>query len=552
MTTKDELGKNGAFEVARLTAVGRGAVACVGVRGGDGWTAALERWRRSDGREGAAAFDDWSAVSAERPYFGFFRLDEIGGASEEIVLRRRTPTAFELCGHGGDVVASALVRFFAERGAEVVSADRWERDVEREEAFLAKMGKGGETVKLEKTGELGKRNETGKIDKVGKLNEPGEIGEIGELGELGGIDELGESGRSNKSGRLGESGERVGERWSRRVDELFFAGADALVVQTTTETTARIALAQRGAWRRRLNELKAELRAANRLSGANERRAAGLERAARLDDWAEKFELGRRLTEPFVVLLTGVPNAGKSSFLNAALGFERVVVSATSGTTRDLVGATTVVEGWPFRFVDAAGLRDASDPIERAGTRLTVEAAARADVALRFFDVSVGRAEQEAVFVRFFGDRGANFAGRTLDVLNKIDLPRNRWATDWRDFAEKMERERGNIGENEAVAGNWGSWDDWGIGEVSASEGAGGIKVNDAGSEERAIWAISARTGVGVDSLTKRIFAATVGSASRTAEPLLWRVDQVEFLREARDACLQGDFASALRIVEED
>ncbi|MBQ5789166.1 MAG: hypothetical protein IIW01_02660, partial [Thermoguttaceae bacterium] len=207
MAANGENRKDEAFEVARLTAVGRGAVACVGVRGGDGWTAALERWRRSDGREGAAAFDDWSAASATRPYFGFFRLDEIGGASEEIVLRRRTATAFELCGHGGDVVASALVRFFAERGAAVVSGDAWERAVEREEAKLV---------------------------------------DLGELGDLG------------KSGETGVGG----ERWSARVDALFFAGADALVVRTATETTARIALAQRSAWRRLLIELKAELRAA--------------------------------------------------------------------------------------------------------------------------------------------------------------------------------------------------------------------------------------------------------------------------------------------------
>ncbi|MBP3529765.1 MAG: GTP-binding protein [Thermoguttaceae bacterium] len=450
MTANGENGKDGAFEVARLTAVGRGAVACVGVRGVDGWTAALERWRRSDGREGAAAFDDWSAASAERPYFGFFRLDEIGGASEETVLRRRTPTAFELCGHGGDVVASALVRFFADRGAAVVSGDAWERAVEREEA---------------------------KLGKTGGLGENGENGETGE----------------------------VGERWSARVDELFFAGADALVVRTTTETTARIALAQRSAWRRLLNELKTELRVASRLSDEAERRKAGRVLTARFDAIAETFELGRRLTEPFVVLLTGVPNAGKSSFLNAALGFERVVVSPTSGTTRDLVGATTVLNGWTFRFVDAAGLRDAADPIERAGTRLTVEALERTDVALRFFDATVGRAEQEAVFERFFGDCAAKFGGRTLDVLNKIDLPRDRWASDWLDDVE---------------------------------------------NETRTICPISARTGDGVDALTKRIFDATVGDAALSAEPLLWNVAQVEFWRETRDACARGDFESALRSVE--
>ena len=458
MTANGENGKDGAFEVARLTAVGRGAVACVGVRGGDGWTAALERWRRSDGREGAAAFDDWSAASAERPYFGFFRLDEIGGASEEIVLRRRTPTAFEFCGHGGDVVASALVRFFAERGAAVVSGDVWERAVEREEAKLGK---------------------TGDLDENGKSVETGDVGELGE----------------------------IGERWSARVDELFFAGADALVVRTATETTARIALAQRSAWRRLLNKLKTELRAASRLSDENERREAANDLTARFDEIAETFELGRRLTEPFVVLLTGVPNAGKSSFLNAALGFERVVVSPTSGTTRDLVGATTVLNGWTFRFVDAAGLRDAADPIERAGTRLTVEAVERADVVLRFFDATVGRAEQEAVFERFFGDRAAKFAGRTLDALNKVDLPRDRWASDWLDGAE---------------------------------------------SGTRALCPISARTGVGVDALTERIVEATVGDATRMKGPLLWNAAQVEFWQAARDVCARGDFDAALRSVEVD
>ncbi|MBQ2790151.1 MAG: 50S ribosome-binding GTPase [Thermoguttaceae bacterium] len=481
MTANGENGKDGAFEVARLTAVGRGAVACVGVRGGDGWTAALERWRRSDGREGAAAFDDWSAASAERPYFGFFRLDEIGGASEEIVLRRRTPTAFEFCGHGGDVVASALVRFFAERGAAVVSGDAWERAVEREEA------------KLGKTGDLGKN---------GKSDKSGETGELGELGE-------------------------VGERWSARVDELFFAGADALVVRTATETTARIALAQRGAWRRFLSELKAELRAASRLSDKNERKKAANDLTARFDAIAETFELGRRLTEPFVVLLTGIPNAGKSSFLNAALGFERVVVSPTSGTTRDLVGATTVLNGWTFRFVDAAGLRDAADPIERAGTRLTVEAVERADVVLRFFDATVGRAEQEAVFERFFGDRAAKFAGRTLDALNKVDLPRDRWASDWLEFGE-----------------NWGDERNW---EEKTSKINGGVGAK---CGEGAICPISARTGVGVDALTKRIVDATVDDATRTNGPLLWSREQVEFWRETRDVCVRGDFETALRRVE--
>lgn len=476
MTASGENGNGGTFEVARLTAVGRGAVACVGVRGVGAWEAALERWRRSDG--GAAAFEPWSASAAARPYFGLFRLNEIGGASEEIVLRRRTPTAFELCGHGGDLVASALVRFFVERGAALVSGDVWERAVEREEAFWDKMGKSGAWDETEKNGEVGK------------------IGETEENGEIG------------------------GERWNRRVDELFFSGADALVVRTTTETTARIALAQRSAWRRFFGGLRASARRAARLDDDRERRSAALELAARLDEIAGKYALGRRLTEPFVVLLIGIPNAGKSSFLNAALGFERVVVSATSGTTRDLVGATTVLDGWTFRFLDAAGLRDAADPIERAGMRLTVKAAERADVALRILDATVGRAAQEAVFDRLFGDRAAAFADRTFDVLNKIDLPSDRIAADWRDSA------------NEAVGEDWEN----------------GANAN--GGEKETVWAVSAKTGAGVDAAMKRLVAATVGDASRTVGPIPWSVEQVAFLRSVRDACACGEFDAAAKAFE--
>ena len=150
-------------------------------------------------------------------------------------------------------------------------------------------------------------------------------------------------------------------------------------------------------------------------------------------------------------------------------------------------------------------MRDAADPIERAGTRLTVEAVERADVVLRFFDATVGRAEQEAVFERFFGDRAAKLAGRTLDALNKVDLPRDRWASDWLDAAE---------------------------------------------SGARTICPISARTGAGVDALTKRIVEATVGDATRAKGPLLWNGEQVEFWREARDACARGDLNAALRSVE--
>jgi tRNA U34 5-carboxymethylaminomethyl modifying GTPase MnmE/TrmE len=85
------------------------------------------------------------------------------------------------------------------------------------------------------------------------------------------------------------------------------------------------------------------------------------------------------LSRSAVVLITGPANAGKSTLLNAWCGWERALVSAAPGTTRDLVMAETLVGGWRLRLVDSAGLRPTADPIERAGQDLVDEARKWAD-----------------------------------------------------------------------------------------------------------------------------------------------------------------------------
>jgi tRNA U34 5-carboxymethylaminomethyl modifying GTPase MnmE/TrmE len=83
-----------------------------------------------------------------------------------------------------------------------------------------------------------------------------------------------------------------------------------------------------------------------------------------------------------VVLITGPANAGKSTLLNAWCGWQRALVSAEPGTTRDLVMAETLVGGWRLRLVDSAGLRPSADPIERAGQDLVDQARRWADAVL--------------------------------------------------------------------------------------------------------------------------------------------------------------------------
>ncbi len=80
-----------------------------------------------------------------------------------------------------------------------------------------------------------------------------------------------------------------------------------------------------------------------------------------------------------VVLITGPANAGKSTLLNQWCGWQRALVAADPGTTRDLVMAETLVGGWRLRLVDSAGLRPTADPLERAGQDLVDQARTWAD-----------------------------------------------------------------------------------------------------------------------------------------------------------------------------
>ena len=95
-----------------------------------------------------------------------------------------------------------------------------------------------------------------------------------------------------------------------------------------------------------------------------------------------------RLSEPFRVVLTGPPNVGKSSLLNALVGFDRSITLNMAGTTRDVLHANTVIAGLPIQFSDTAGIRDhvAVETIEREGIRQAQLAAGNADLLLLVYE----------------------------------------------------------------------------------------------------------------------------------------------------------------------
>ena len=130
---------------------------------------------------------------------------------------------------------------------------------------------------------------------------------------------------------------------------------------------------------------------------------------------------GKILREGVRTVIYGAPNVGKSSLLNLLLGYERAIVSARPGTTRDVIEETIDVRGIPLRLVDTAGVRESEDEIEREGMARTRRQVERADLVLHVVDASLGISD--------FRFQISDLGTRTLLVLNKRDLGEH---ADWR------------------------------------------------------------------------------------------------------------------------
>jgi tRNA modification GTPase len=102
----------------------------------------------------------------------------------------------------------------------------------------------------------------------------------------------------------------------------------------------------------------------------------------RVADLLKTAPEGERLREGALLVIAGRPNAGKSSLFNALLGTERAIVTEIPGTTRDAIEAQAVIEGFPFRLVDTAGLRDSDERVERLGIEVSKKYLAAADLVL--------------------------------------------------------------------------------------------------------------------------------------------------------------------------
>ena len=135
-----------------------------------------------------------------------------------------------------------------------------------------------------------------------------------------------------------------------------------------------------------------------------------------LEAIAASFAQGRIVHSGLTLAIVGRPNAGKSSLFNRIVERERAIVTATPGTTRDLVTERVSIGGIPLELIDTAGLRESSDEVESIGIQKTREAFSDADIVLLVLDATQALNSEESSLLEALENRPA------LIALNKSDL----------------------------------------------------------------------------------------------------------------------------------
>jgi tRNA modification GTPase len=157
-----------------------------------------------------------------------------------------------------------------------------------------------------------------------------------------------------------------------------------------------------------------------------------------LEQLSASFAYGKIVHEGLTLAIVGRPNVGKSSLFNRLVERERAIVTATPGTTRDLVSETVAIGGIPLKLIDTAGIRQALDEVESIGIQKSMEALVDADLVLVVMDASEPETAQDSELLRQAENRPVIVVG------NKSDLAISR---QWSEVNSQLVRTSAVTGE---------------------------------------------------------------------------------------------------------
>ena len=141
----------------------------------------------------------------------------------------------------------------------------------------------------------------------------------------------------------------------------------------------------------------------------------------------QSFKWGNVIKNGVPVVIAGKPNAGKSTLLNALLNEQRAIVSEIAGTTRDVIEDQLTIEGITFRFMDTAGLREASDTIEALGVEKTQQKLKEASLIIYLIDLTEAHMDEVNDDLRPILETGTPL----IVIGNKTDLLSEHQLDEW-------------------------------------------------------------------------------------------------------------------------
>lgn len=135
-----------------------------------------------------------------------------------------------------------------------------------------------------------------------------------------------------------------------------------------------------------------------------------------LDELIATAQTGKQIKDGINILILGKPNAGKSSLLNAMIGYDRAIVTDIAGTTRDTLEESYNFNGLNFNVIDTAGIREVTNQVEQIGIKRAEESVKTADIILAVLDLSKPLETEDQKILNMVKNK------KVLYVLNKTDL----------------------------------------------------------------------------------------------------------------------------------
>ena len=236
---------------------------------------------------------------------------------------------------------------------------------------------------------------------------------------------------------------------------------------------------------------------------------------------------GRHLTQPWRVVLTGRPNVGKSSLLNALAGFSRSIVFHEPGTTRDVLTVETAFDGWPVELIDTAGIRESEETLEATGIERARSVLQSADCRVLLLDVSQPLTQEDDHLLKAVSQPGGGWGQSEAEPPDAEIAGCSRWST---PATSPLHSVSGAL----VIAHKSDLPTVWDVHEVSTQFGF-------------EIQCVSSKTNIGLDDLQAEIVKRLVPEIPPPGTPIPVSSRQIELLRDARKSVSRGEFLTASR-----